>query len=282
MICSFSIRKPIVVSIVLVASFTAGAKAPMSWPRPGIRVPMVANLPFTADLVEDKWNYLADGSETHHWKTVYSIARDNDGRVSVKLAPSSGTPMAFSTDIWDPIEGTRTSFRSCVNDAKDATSSNGCAVEKVAKVRAAPRRNPDSGLPVFPDPFKPLPAHHLSDLVPRSGELVDLGEKSIEGTKVRGYRNVGTTPHITYNGEPLTTSKEWWLSEEAALEVLVTTRTSGPASLHFAGSGTTTLELTNIQRVNPDPDLFQVPPDYEIVRMPPIKPRELPSSDKTK
>jgi hypothetical protein len=144
------------------------------------------------------WNYLPDGSETHHFKTVYSIARDNDGRVSVKLAPSSGTPMAFSTDVWDPIEGTKTSFRSCVQDAKDATSSNGCAVEKLAKVWAAPRRNPDSGLPVFPDPFKPLPAHHLSDLVPRSGELVDLGEKSIEGTKVRGYRNVGTTPHVTF------------------------------------------------------------------------------------
>ena len=82
------------VSIVLVASFTAGAKAPMSWPRPGIRVPMVANLPFTADLVEDKWNYLPDGSETRHWKTVYSIARDNDGRVSVKDPPSSETPTA--------------------------------------------------------------------------------------------------------------------------------------------------------------------------------------------
>jgi hypothetical protein len=280
MICSFSIRKPIVVSIVLVASFTAGAKAPMSWPRPGFHVPMVANLPFTADLVEENWNYLPDGSETHHFKTVYSIARDNDGRVSVKHPPSSGTPMAFLIDIWDPIAGTETSFHSCVQDAKDPTSSDGCAVEKVATVWPAPRRNPDSGPPVFPDPFKPLPAHHSSDLVPRSGELVDLGEKSIEGTKVRGYRNVATS-HVTCNGVPLTTSKEWWLSEESALEVSVTTRTSGPESLHFACSGTMTFELTNIQRVDPEPDLFQVPPDYEIVRRPPIKPRELVSSPKT-
>jgi hypothetical protein len=42
----------------------------------------------------------------------------------------------------------------------------------------------------------------------RKAELVDLGEKSIEGTKVRGYRNVATS-HVTCNGVPLTTSKEW-------------------------------------------------------------------------
>jgi hypothetical protein len=42
-----------------------------------------------------------------------------------------------------------------------------------------------------------------------------------------------------------------------------------------------TFELTNIQRVDPERDLFQVPPGYEIVRRPPIKPRELVSSPKT-
>jgi hypothetical protein len=285
MIRSSSIPKPILVGMVLVASFTAGAEVPGCSSPPGSHVPMAANLPFTADLAVEQWHELPDGSEGHHFKTVYSIARDNDGRVSAKRSgytTQSGSRMALIMEICDPIAGTRTSFQACVQDANDPTSSNGCAVEKVAKVWDAARRNPDSGPPVFPDPFKPLPPHHSSDLVPRSGELVDLGEKRIEGVKVHGYRNVGPfNLHRSCNGVPLTTTKEWWLSEETALQVSATTRTSGPASLHFACSGTMTLELTNIQQVEPEPELFQVPSDYEIVREPTIKPQYLPGRQKT-
>jgi hypothetical protein len=243
-------------------------------------IPMVANLPFTADLVKDGWGDLPDGSEGHHFKIVYSIARDNDGRVSLKYPsykPQNGSRMAFSMEICDPIAGTMTYFHACVQDANDPTSSNGCAVEKMAKVWAAPRRKPDSGPPVFPDPFKPLPLHHSSDLVPRFGELVDLGEKDIQGVRAHGYRNV-ETGRGTCGGVPLTTSREWWLSEETALEVSVTTRTSGPASVHVACASTKTLELTNIKQVDPEPELFQAPPDYQIVpvdnsRKPTIKPQ---------
>ena len=282
MIRSSSIREPILLSIVLVAPFTAGAEVPWCGYPPGSHVPMVANLPFTADLVVEQWIDLPDGSEGHHFKRVYSIARDNDGRVSAKgsaYTTHSGGRMAFIMEICDPIAGTKTSFDECVQDANDPTSSDGCAIEKVAKVWAAPHRNPDSGPPVFPDPFKPLPPHHSSDLVPRSGETVDLGEKSIEGIKVHGYRNVGPS-NLHGNGVPLTTTKEWWLSEETALEVSATTCTSGPASFHLACSGTTTIELTNIQQIEPEPELFQVPSDYEIVRQPTIKPQYLPLRQK--
>lgn len=188
--------------------------------------------------------------------------------------------MAFIVDICDPIAGTRTSFEECVQDANDPTSSNGCAIKKVAKVWAGPRRNPDSGPQVFPDPFKPSPPHHSNYLVPRSGETVDLGEKGIEGIKVRGYSNVGPS-NLHCNSVSLTTTREWWLSEETALEVSATTRTFGPASLHLVCSGTTTIELTNIQQVEPEPELFQVPSGYEIIREPTIKPQSLPPHQKT-
>ena len=62
MIRSSSIREPILLSIVLVASFTAGAEVPGCGYPPGSHVPMVANLPFTADLVVEQWNDLPDGS----------------------------------------------------------------------------------------------------------------------------------------------------------------------------------------------------------------------------
>ena len=137
MIRSSSIRKPILVSIVLVASFTAGAEVPRCSSPLGSHVPMAANLPFTADLAVEQWYELPDGSEGHHFKTVYSIARDNDGRVSSKhsgYTTQSGGSMALIMEICDPIAGTRTSFEACLQDANDPTSSNGCAVEKVKGV----------------------------------------------------------------------------------------------------------------------------------------------------
>jgi hypothetical protein len=41
-----------------------------------------------------------------------------------------------------------------------------------------------------------------------------------------------------------------------------------------------TMELTNIQQVEPEPELCQVPSDYEIVREPTIKPQYLPRRQK--
>jgi hypothetical protein len=268
-----SFRKPVLVSIVLGASFTARAEVPMCSVLDIPLVPMVADLPFTGDVVGSRWGYLPDGSEGHKFKLVYSIARDSDGRVSAKdlrFEPKSGR-MAFSMTICDPLSGTRTSFHACVDGAHGPTSSDGCAVEKVAQVRPGPHRKPDSGLPVFPDPFKPEPAHHASSFVPGSGELVDLGEKDMEGVRVHGYHHVGTH-HGSCNGVPLTTSREWWLSEKAALEVSVTTRTSfkedseaSPTSRPVGCLSAMTIELTNIQQVEPERELFQVPPNYKIV-----------------
>jgi hypothetical protein len=300
-ICSSSIREPILVGIVIGASFAAHAEAPMcsvpgmllpvavSMPvtLPLPLVPMVANLPFTADVSGSI--LLPDGSEGDTFKQLYSIARNSGGRVSVKsrgYKAQNGGRMAFSMKICDPISGATTSFQACVDGANDASPSDGCTVKKVAQAWAGPNRLPDSGLPVFPDPFKPLPAHHASAFVPRSGELVDLREKDLEGVRVHGYRNVGVYPN-TCDGMPVSAAKEWWVSEKAALEVSVTTRRSAkgeleesPTSLPEKCLGGMTIELTNIQQVEPEPELFQVPPDYKIVQKPTIKPQSLASSPK--
>jgi hypothetical protein len=80
---------------------------------------------------------------------------------------------------------------------------------------------------------------------------------------VHGYRNVGG---------PQNSCKEWWLSEKAGLEISATTRRlakaeteESPPSVPGKCLGGVTFELTNIQRVEPEPELFKTPPDYEIV-----------------
>jgi hypothetical protein len=300
MTCLSSFREAVLVGILLGASFTAHAEAPMCTvlyipsprvamphPPPMPLVPLAANLPFTADISGSI--VLPDGSEGDTVVQQYSIARDSEGRVSVKsrgYRTQIGGPMTFDVTICDPVSGTTTSFQTCVDGENDATSSDGCAVKKLAQMRAGPDRAPDSGLPVFPDPFKPLPPHHSSAFVPRSGELVDLGEKDMEGVRVHGYRNVDVAEQQnTCDGVPVSTSKEWWLSEKAALEVSATTRRSAKGdseesstSLPVKCLGGVTIKLTNIQQVEPEPELFRVPPDYEIVPIdntwkPKIKPQ---------
>jgi hypothetical protein len=282
-----SFRKLVLVGIVFASSFNACAEATMcsviylpvtSWrplfspPMP--LVPMVANLPFTADILGSI--VLPDGSEGGTVEQLYSIARDSDGRVSVKSAgykTQGDGPMTFNVTICDPVSGTRTNFQACAENATYPASSSRCAVEKTARVSDAPHRSPDSGSPVFPDPSKPLPAHHASHFVPRSGELVDLGEKDMEGLRVHGYRNVDVAvQQNTCDGVPVSISKEWWLSEKTALEVSATTRRSAkaesvgsPSPLPANCLGGVTIKLTNIQQVEPDRELFRTPPDYKII-----------------
>lgn len=95
------------------------------------------------------------------------------------------------------------------------------------------------------------PAHE-----PARRNIEDLGTRTINGIMAQGVRIVTTIPAGAIgNNEDLVVSTEHWVSPE--LHVLVKSVYSDPRF------GTTTYELTNIQRTNPDPSLFQVPAGYE-------------------
>lgn len=59
------------------------------------------------------------------------------------------------------------------------------------------------------------------------------------------------------NDRPLVRASEFWYSPELKIEVLL--KYSDPRS------GESTVRLRNIDRSEPDPALFRVPPDYQIV-----------------
>lgn len=73
----------------------------------------------------------------------------------------------------------------------------------------------------------------------------------------------GSRTTVTYpvgavgNDRPLTTTTETWTSPE--LKMVVLSKNSDPRS------GESTTRLTNISRSEPDPSLFQIPADYEII-----------------
>jgi hypothetical protein len=94
--------------------------------------------------------------------------------------------------------------------------------------------------------------------VPRKMQRKSLGTKTIEGILVEGHRTIMTIPAGEVgNDRPISNVSESWFSPE--LNDIIELTSSDPRT------GQTTTRLTNIDRNNPDPSLFLVPPDYEIV-----------------
>ena len=88
----------------------------------------------------------------------------------------------------------------------------------------------------------------------------DLGHQNIEGFDALGVRS--TRPmHPLLNGEGTAPSftTETWCSEELGVMLLQVHETAGPAEAK------TETRLTKIVPGEPDPALFQIPPDYRIV-----------------
>jgi hypothetical protein len=85
-----------------------------------------------------------------------------------------------------------------------------------------------------------------------------LASQTIEGVLVEGTRNTMTWPvGAQGNDRPITRTDETWMSPE--LKVVILHQTNDPRS------GEQTQKLINIDRSEPDPSLFQPPPDYTIV-----------------
>lgn len=84
-----------------------------------------------------------------------------------------------------------------------------------------------------------------------------LGTQTVNGVPATGTRMTRTIPAgAEGNTLPIVTVHETWMSED--LKVPVMTKTSDPRF------GSTTTQLTNVVRAEPDPSLFQVPAGYTV------------------
>jgi hypothetical protein len=85
----------------------------------------------------------------------------------------------------------------------------------------------------------------------------DLGEQTIEGVVAKGTRTTIVIPAGAIgNEQPLKEISEEWLAKD--LKVLVLTIHADPRT------GKTTYRLTNINRSEPNPSLFEVPAGYAV------------------
>jgi hypothetical protein len=104
----------------------------------------------------------------------------------------------------------------------------------------------------------PFPTGQTGDVAHPQTTPEKLGTQTIEGVLAEGTRNTTTWPVGTQgNDRALTSTTETWMSPE--LKVIILSRRSDPRS------GEQTQKLINIDRSEPDPSLFQPPPDYTVV-----------------
>jgi len=208
----------------------------------GLPAPTVTGAPYSADQVKENVQTLADGTHVTQTRSTSHITRDSRGRTRTErqiTRDGNGWNLGV-TEIRDPVEGlywildhqNKVAHRFATPSAPAAVSSQ--AQDGTAKPK------------------------HVSDGVHPDFSVEKLGSQMMEGVMVKGDRTTLTLPVGTQgNDGPIVTTHEFWFSEE--LKTYVLEKISDPRS------GVDTVKVTNIERTEPNPTLFQVPPDYTIV-----------------
>lgn len=200
--------------------------------------------PYSADVVNESNRVLADGNRIHT-ETHGKVFRDSEGRMRNENEYIGGVKKTNIT-IFDPVARIRITL-----DPRN----------KTASVHHFPA-------PAF-SAADPVVTHRPPAEVPRPPEgstgptstSEDLGSKEIEGIVAFGTRSVQTFEAGRVGNEmPFTAVHEWWVSRELGISLL--TVTEDPRF------GQSTMRLINIQRGEPDSELFQVPPDYTVTDIP--------------
>lgn len=195
--------------------------------------------PFSADVVNQLSKVLGDGNRIEQ-ETHGKMYRDSQGRVRIEtetLLPDGEHRQNIS--FRDPVQR--------VNISLDPT-------RKTARVF----HNPDPAV-IRKEQGQQPPPPERSQV---SHKTEQLGSMTIEGFTATGFRSTSTTAaNAVGNAQPLVSVNEVWRSTDLNVELM--TNSSDPQF------GETVRKLTNIQRIEPDPALFQIPADYAVTDVPP-------------
>lgn len=248
-----------------------------------MRVPLEASVvkgaPYSADTVVESTQSLADGNRIAR-RSTGRVYRDSAGRTRREEDSSKGKTFV---SIVDPVAGvsytldpdSRTAWKSPAR-MSEGVMRKIAAKEALIETQGARAREGGAGAASTKEREKRRAAELKASLAGVPFELSNVEEqhadeqlppKAIEGVRATGHRTTTTIPAGAIGNDlPIVIVSEEWRS--ADLGVLVMTRHSDPRT------GESSYKLQNIVRAEPDPSLFQVPPDYT-VRETPIERVEL-------
>lgn len=233
----------LVVSALLACSLTAQestetSRGPDGGTRvhvTGIQVLPVAGKPFSGrDSIE--WTRtLEDGSVvTTHLTAI--VARDSQGRIRrerTNFVPADSNEQSRPMEmiILDPTEHTRTTC---------SIASRQCTVTDYSTALK----------------FTPVPAGPL-DNGTRYLTRKSLGTDTVDDLNVVGTRETVTiNAGVIGNSQPVVTTREFWYSSDLEINLSVTRKDPR--------EGTQVIQLIDLSRSEPDPELFRVPSDFVI------------------
>lgn len=213
---------------------------------------IVTGVPVSYEQVDDSSRQLADGTRITE-KTVTSFFyRDSSGRTRresqmfARFASDSQSSNLKLIEIRDPVVGVQ-----YVLDTQ-----NHIAYRLLFGARAPEDPSPASPSTASSPQTKSAAAAPNEPKPERTQE--SLGTQVMEGVSVEGHRTTTVYPVGSLgNDRPITRTCETWSSPDLGTPVLF--KCSDLLNGDFVD------RLTNISRAEPDPSLFQVPPNYQIV-----------------
>jgi hypothetical protein len=202
----------------------------------------VLNLPYTADYDVRSVQHLADGTTIVRHISGHAV-RSSAGieRLEGTLVPSTPGSNTPTTQIW----------------ILDRTQHTAILLNTKLKTATLTRLPPDATATVGFLPATPgqTPAQNLAK--PQDMTTDNLEPRTQDGIALVGRRVTGTIPAGAIgNEEPFQVTTETWFSPQLRLMV--------SRIEHDPRIGERTVAFTNIHTEEPDPTLFQVPPDYKL------------------
>jgi len=199
--------------------------------------------PLSLEFVDQRSMVLADGNRIDQ-ETHEKFYRDSAGRTRTEheMLLDSGE-RHLAVNINDAVK--------CMNILLDS-------VRKTAQVYEYPVQPPQASAPRR---RPPVPSQNHSEEAPKEAPKVErLGHMTIEGLDAVGTRTTWTMQaNAIGNAQPIVHVNETWVSPELGMPVL--SKYSDPRS------GESVRRLVSVQRNEPDPALFQIPPDYTVTQL---------------
>jgi hypothetical protein len=246
--------------------------------EPAVSTQVVKAAPYSLEATVETEQTLADGNRIIHRQIVH-LYRDSEGRTRreetlAAIGPwaASGTPPTVVT-IQDPVSGSSYSL-----DPQDKIATRLPKGLPGQVAVATGDRVAGSGFSISSPPDGSKSAGPVIKFNSGAGVVVvqeavaspmskadensqSLGKDVIAGVSADGTRLTTTIPAEAMGNErPITITRERWYSPD--LQIVLRSKQSDPRF------GVTTYEVTRLERSNPAISLFEVPPDYQIRKMP--------------
>jgi hypothetical protein len=212
----------------------------------------VTGAPYSGVEVVTTQRVMGNGN-TIQRSTQTSVYRDSAGRTRVEQTlPARGSAAGQSTrtvvTIHDPVAHVMHTLDPQARTDRDVTIRGGGRGSGSGARPFQGRGNAGSTSTATGSSTRPADPNTVTE---------NLAMQTINGVQATGTRVTRTIPAGKIgNAQAIQTVHETWYSADLKMPVMV--KTSDPRT------GTTTRQLTNITRAEPDPALFQVPADYTV------------------